>query len=95
NRIRQLNVNDEVDKEIELASNNLEWNIEKIGADAVWDQYDIDGTGVVVANIDSGVQWDHPALKSQYRGYKADGTVSHELNWYDATNGNSVPYDDI
>ena len=63
NRIRQLNVNDEVENEMELASNNLEWNIEQIGADSVWDQYDIDGTGVVVANIDTGVQWDHPTFK--------------------------------
>ena len=93
NRMRQLYTNEE--KEVEQASDSLEWNIEKIGANDVWDQYDIDGTGVVVANIDSGVQWDHPTLKHQYRGYNADGTVSHELNWFDPTNGNSTPYDDI
>ena len=28
----------------------------------------IDGSGTVVASIDTGVQWDHPALKEQYRG---------------------------
>jgi serine protease AprX len=32
---------------------------------------------------DTGVTWDHPALKNHYRGF--DGTmVSHDYNWHDA-----------
>ena len=31
----------------------------------------IDGSGTVVASLDTGVQWDHPALKEKYRGYNA------------------------
>jgi len=59
-----------------------EWNITKIGADRVWNELGIDGTGIVVANIDTGVQWDHPALKTKYRGF--DGAnVNHDYNWYD------------
>ncbi len=45
----------------------IEWNIDKVGAPAVWDM-GIDGSGTVVASIDTGVQWDHPALKEKYRG---------------------------
>ncbi|SDN33346.1 bacillopeptidase F. Serine peptidase. MEROPS family S08A [Psychrobacillus sp. OK028] len=73
---------------------NVEWNVERVKAPDVWDM-GIDGAGTVVASIDTGVQWDHPALKEKYRGYnKASGTVSHDYNWFDATAGRATPYDD-
>lgn len=76
-------------------TNAIEWNVERVGAPAVWEM-GIDGTGSVVASIDTGVQWDHPALKHQYRGYNAQtGEVNHEFNWFDAVDGEVVPYDDI
>ncbi|RME71877.1 MAG: DUF11 domain-containing protein [Chloroflexi bacterium] len=55
----------------------------------------ITGTGVVVANIDSGVDWMHPALQSQYRGYTGSGKLpNHTGNWYDATSeGATYPVD--
>ena len=62
-----------------------EWGVKDIGADQVWSQYDNRGEGIVVANIDSGVQFDHPALKGNYRGNLGDGTFSHDYNWYDPT----------
>ncbi|WP_439144818.1 cell wall-binding repeat-containing protein [Virgibacillus profundi] len=75
-------------------SANAEWNIERVKAPQVWDM-GIDGTGTVVASIDTGVQWDHPALKEKYRGYdKTTGDVDHDFNWYDATAGEVEPYDD-
>ena len=49
---------------------NIEWNIERVNAPQAWDM-GIDGSGTVVASIDTGVQWDHPALKEKYRGYNA------------------------
>lgn len=74
---------------------NVEWNIERVKAPEVW-RMGIDGAGTVVASIDTGVQWDHPALKEKYRGYnKATGQVSHDFNWFDATAGRATPYDDI
>lgn len=43
----------------------------------------ITGQGIVYANADTGVQWDHPALKGQYRGW--DGAqADHNYNWWDA-----------
>ncbi|MFD5324469.1 S8 family serine peptidase [Streptomyces sp. NPDC127092] len=62
-----------------------EWGVKDIKADQVWSQYDDRGEGIVVANIDSGVQYDHPALKANYRGSLGDGTFSHDYNWYDPT----------
>ncbi|WP_097157957.1 S8 family peptidase [Bacillus oleivorans] len=74
---------------------SIEWNINQIGAPAVWNM-GIDGTGVVVASIDTGVQWDHPALIEKYRGYDPANPAqpNHEFNWFDVTAGQTVPYDD-
>ncbi|MEK5205764.1 S8 family serine peptidase [Psychrobacillus sp. FSL H8-0510] len=73
---------------------NIEWNVERVKAPEVWEM-GIDGAGTVVASIDTGVQWDHPALKEKYRGFnKASGAVSHDFNWFDATAGRATPYDD-
>jgi hypothetical protein len=59
-----------------------EWGVEKIGAPAVWDR-GIQGQDLVVGVADTGFQWDHPALRSQYRGW--DGTTtSHDYAWWDA-----------
>jgi subtilisin family serine protease len=61
----------------------VEWNISKIGADRVWGEAGIIGEGIVVANIDTGVRYDHPALVSQYRGSLGGGTFDHNYNWWD------------
>jgi len=63
--------------------NGIEWNISKIGADQVWSNI-TQGAGIVVANIDTGVQYNHPALVLQYRG-NTGSTFSHAGNWYDPT----------
>ncbi|MFG2558641.1 S8 family serine peptidase [Streptomyces sp. NPDC048496] len=62
-----------------------EWGVKDIKADQVWSQYDDRGEGIVIANVDSGVQYDHPALVGNYRGNLGDGTFSHDYNWYDPT----------
>jgi bacillopeptidase F len=75
-------------------TNSIEWNIDRVGAPAVWDM-GIDGSGITVASIDTGVQWNHPALQEKYRGYdSATGQVSHADHWFDAVRGQSAPYDD-
>lgn len=79
-----------------VETTNVEWNIERVKAPEVWNM-GIDGAGTVVASIDTGVQWDHPALKEKYRGYNpATGQVSHDYNWFDSTSSaQSTPYDDL
>jgi hypothetical protein len=60
----------------------VEWNVRKIGAPVLW-AAGFTGQGLVYANADTGVRWDVPALKRQYRGW--DGTTaSHAYNWWDA-----------
>ncbi|MFG2432084.1 S8 family serine peptidase [Streptomyces sp. NPDC048590] len=61
------------------------WGVSDIKADQVWDQYEDRGEGIVIANVDSGVQYDHPDLVANYRGNNGDGTFSNDYNFYDAT----------
>lgn len=45
------------------------------------------GQGIILASQDTGVEWDHPALKAAYRGVITDTTtttITHVYNWYDA-----------
>lgn len=63
--------------------NSVEWGLAAINADDVWAERGATGQGITVANIDSGVQYDHPALAAQYRGTQDDGTYNHNYNWYD------------
>ncbi|GGL04578.1 hypothetical protein Sme01_65840 [Sphaerisporangium melleum] len=67
----------------QAATGNVEWNVDRINAPKVWNELGDRGEGVVIASLDTGVQWDHPALKSKYRGTRPDGTADHNYNWYD------------
>ncbi len=70
----------------------LPWNIEKIGVPKVWEKYKIDGSGVVVGIIDTGVNPNHPALKASWRGYQS-GLNNPNYNWYDPVYGENMPSD--
>ena len=60
----------------------IEPNLTLIGAPDIW-ALGFTGQGVVVGIADTGVEWTHPALRSQYRGW--DGAAaSHAYNWHDA-----------
>ncbi|MFC4408993.1 S8 family serine peptidase [Chungangia koreensis] len=96
NETRQLFTTKTANAEVPASqTQNVEWNVERVKAPLAW-AMGIDGSGTVVASIDTGVQWDHPALKEKYRGYnKATGQVSHDFNWKDTTSANrATPYDD-
>lgn len=77
------------------SAGDVEWNVERVGAPGAW-ALGVDGTGTVVASIDTGVDGSHPALRTRYRGYDPDapGSPRHEGNWFDAVNGRATPYDD-
>lgn len=99
NETRQLNIGSDVAVAETLKSHSTEentaWNVDQIYAPEVWEK-GFDGSGIVVASIDSGVQWDHPALKENYRGYDAEtGEVDHEFSWFDSATEKTEPYDDV
>ncbi len=61
----------------------VRWNVETTEAPWVW-ALGYKGQGVVVGNMDTGVDVDHPALRDKYRGVSA---------WYSAQYPGSQPHD--
>lgn len=72
-----------------LSPSTIEWGIQRVNAPQVWAMGYI-GQGIVIANLDTGVRWDHNALKAQYRGWNGV-TATHDYNWFDAAPGDSNP----
>ncbi len=72
------------------APSGVQWNVQMIGADKVWNEFGVRGEGIVVGQSDSGVDVTHPDLKDSYRG-KTDGD---DYNWLDPWNGKASPYDE-
>ncbi len=66
------------------ASAATQWNITMLDADLVWAE-GYEGQGVVVASMDSGVDYNHAELAGNWRG----GTNS----WFDPHGQHSFPYD--
>ncbi len=65
-----------------LSESAIEASLDLVHAPAVWD-LGFTGQGVVVGVADTGMEWEHPALKNRYRGF--DGTsASHAYNWHDS-----------
>lgn len=56
--------------------------MQKVGADRVWTDLGVTGEQIVVASIDTGVEWSHAALKNQHRGWDGS-TADHDHNWWD------------
>jgi hypothetical protein len=65
------------------------WNLELIGVYQVWSEFQVYGSGIVVGQSDSGVQWDHPEIIDTYRGRSGN----HAYNWLDPWYDTSVPMD--
>lgn len=85
--VRKILSNPKISNEIQpLPSRRtkaVESSITYVGAEKIWQEFNVRGKGIVVAGQDTGVEWDHPALKKQYRGYSGERTI-HEYNWHDA-----------
>ena len=67
------------------------WGVESMGTPQLWGMGHT-GEGVVVGGQDTGYEWDHPALRSQYRGRLPNG-ADHNYHWHDAIHEDIHPDD--
>lgn len=68
--------------QVPSAINSIEAGVSYINAPEVWSM-GYTGTGIVIGNQDTGMQWDHPALIDHYRGWNGS-SANHDYNWHDA-----------
>lgn len=62
-------------------------NLAAIGVPRVWNELGVRGAGIVLAGQDTGYDWQHPAIKAQYRGREIPSLnkiADHNMNWHDA-----------
>ncbi|RLO08905.1 hypothetical protein DYB28_007932, partial [Aphanomyces astaci] len=72
------------DKPASAVNDDIAWGVKKIQAPALWAN-GIEGDGIVVANIDTGVRYTHESLESNWR---------REYGWFDPYNKtNQLPDD--
>jgi serine protease AprX len=64
------------------APQTIELGVTYVRAPELW-LIGVAGQGVVIGAADTGIQWDHPALKSQYAGWNGV-TANHDYAWHDA-----------
>ncbi len=54
-----------------------------VRADQAW-ALGVEGDGIVIGGIDTGLDWQHPAIRRQYRGWNGV-SADHAHHWWDAT----------
>jgi hypothetical protein len=75
------------------AVESTEWGLDAIHAPLVWSSDHVRGESIVVASADTGVEWFHPAIIAQYRGWGGQ-SASHDFNWHDSIQDLDTPLDD-
>ena len=89
-QLRPLPISVEIGEgETALAPEETLWNISMIQADRVIDELNIDGSGIVIGQTDSGVDGNHPELQAAYRGLES----GDDYNWFDPWNHTTTPTD--
>jgi subtilisin family serine protease len=55
---------------VELAPGQLPWGVSKVKADKAWSVFGVDGAGVLVGHIDTGVDGRHPDLQEKLAAFR-------------------------
>ncbi len=89
-RLRPVPDDESAPGDISEVDGSVQWNVSMIGADKVWDEFNVRGEGIVVGNSDSGVDGTHPAIRDRYRG----ATQGDDYNWFDPWKDTTSPHDE-
>src|SRR5699024_3765385 len=81
---RTITLSEPVEPTTVPAAEGVQWGVDRVNADQVWDEFGVTGEGIVIGSIDSGVDASHAILADSYRGHTEAGT-SHDYNWFDPT----------
>ena len=80
--IQPIGVDNDIAANLVESQEIIEPGVNYIRAPEVW-ALGFSGQGIVIGGQDTGVMWDHPALRNQYRGW--DGAnANHDYNWHDS-----------
>ncbi len=72
----------------EAASHGIEPDLYTVNAPALWD-LGVTGENILIGIADTGVGWEHEALKAHYAGW--DGSsADHNYHWWDAIHDDSI-----
>ena len=70
-------------------------NLEQIFATDAWQQFGVEGDGIVIGLNDSSPRHTHNLMVDAYRGNTGGGTFDHNYNFYDPSGGNLEPIADF
>ncbi|WP_176371460.1 S8 family serine peptidase [Litchfieldia alkalitelluris] len=78
-----------------VTADGVEWNIDRVQAPEVWNEFGVTGEGIVVGVIDTGVEYTHEALMENYRGYNPNDPDNPDSNgnWLDRIGNSTHPAD--
>lgn len=88
---RFIQLDDIVEEKNITAEIPLQWGVENVNAEAVWNTGNR-GQNAVVGIIDSGARHTHSFLRDNYRG-NVDGVINHNYNWLAPTGNHQAPLD--
>jgi bacillopeptidase F len=64
-------IDKDIDKKpVKAELEEIQWSVQRMKAPEVWNEYKINGAGVVVGHLDTGVFGDHPALAGKILSFK-------------------------
>ncbi|MBN1484323.1 MAG: S8 family serine peptidase, partial [Chloroflexia bacterium] len=76
-------IDPDVDRHMAGLDQNYAWGLQDTKAIQFWSTFSKQGDGIVIAGIDTGVDWDHPALVN---AFKCPGQPSNAACWADPSN---------
>lgn len=67
----EIFIDKDIDKKaVKSGTDAIQWGVQRVRAHEVWQDFKIDGTGVVVGVIDTGIYGDHPAFADRILAFK-------------------------